>query len=49
AWVFNSLHTGGAQFVFGDGSVHFLTESLDYTTFCRLAYIHDGQSVSNFE
>ncbi|MGN6545359.1 MAG: DUF1559 family PulG-like putative transporter, partial [Aureliella sp.] len=42
AWVFNSLHTGGAQFVFGDGSVHFLTESLDYTTFCRLAYIHDG-------
>jgi prepilin-type N-terminal cleavage/methylation domain-containing protein/prepilin-type processing-associated H-X9-DG protein len=26
-----SFHTGGAQFVFGDGSVHFLSENIDHT------------------
>jgi prepilin-type processing-associated H-X9-DG protein len=49
AWVFNSLHTGGAQFTFGDGSVHFLSEALDYPTLVKLAYIHDRNPVSNFE
>ena len=45
AWSFNSLHPGGAMFAFGDGTTHFLSETLDYTTFCQLAYIHDGESV----
>ncbi|MCA9190445.1 MAG: DUF1559 domain-containing protein [Planctomycetales bacterium] len=27
-----SFHTGGAQFVFGDGSVHFLSENIDHTS-----------------
>ncbi len=27
---FSSLHTGGAQFVFGDGSVHFISENIDW-------------------
>ena len=49
AWGFNSLHTGGAQFVFGDGSVHFLSETLDYPTLCYLAFIHDANSVSGYE
>jgi prepilin-type N-terminal cleavage/methylation domain-containing protein len=49
AWGFNSLHTGGGQFVFGDGSVHFLSSTMDYATLCKLAYIHDGQPVSDFE
>jgi prepilin-type N-terminal cleavage/methylation domain-containing protein len=49
AWNFNSLHTGGAQFAFGDGSIHFLSQSMDYLTFCKLAYIHDGQPVGEYE
>ena len=43
AWVFNSDHPGGANFVMGDSSVKFLSETLDYVTLCRLAYIHDHE------
>jgi prepilin-type N-terminal cleavage/methylation domain-containing protein len=49
AWTFNSLHAGGAQFAFSDGSVHFLSETLDYPTFVKLAYIHDGSPTGDFE
>jgi len=49
AWVFNSLHRGGAHFTLGDGSVRFLTESIDYLLFCRLAYIADGEVINDFE
>ena len=45
AWVFNSHHPGGAQFVNCDGSVKVLPETMDYLTFCRLNYIQDGDSV----
>ncbi len=48
AWIFNSLHPGGAQFVFADGSTHFLSETMDYLTLCRLAYIGDGEPVGQF-
>jgi prepilin-type N-terminal cleavage/methylation domain-containing protein/prepilin-type processing-associated H-X9-DG protein len=44
-WNFNSAHSGGANFVFGDGSVHFLARTIDYLTLCRLAYIHDGDPI----
>ncbi|WP_197169410.1 DUF1559 domain-containing protein [Novipirellula galeiformis] len=43
-----SLHTGGAQFTFGDGSVHFLTDSIDLTTLQRLTYISDGQVIPEY-
>jgi len=43
---FKSRHSGGANFVFCDGSVHFLNESIDYTNYQRLGARSDGESVS---
>lgn len=43
-----STHPGGAQFTFGDGSVHFLSDSVDLLTLQRLAYVSDGQTVGEF-
>ena len=45
AWVFSSYHPGGAQFVFGDGSVKFLSEHMSKRTFRLMNYIHDGNPV----
>lgn len=39
---FKSQHLGGCQFVFGDGSVHFITESIDRLTYARLGDKSDG-------
>jgi prepilin-type N-terminal cleavage/methylation domain-containing protein len=39
-----SFHSLGANFVFGDGAVHFLTESLDIMTFARFVARADGLS-----
>lgn len=43
---FYSHHPGGAMFVFVDGSVQFLSETLDLTTFRRLADRQDGNPVT---
>jgi prepilin-type N-terminal cleavage/methylation domain-containing protein/prepilin-type processing-associated H-X9-DG protein len=43
---FKSLHPGGANFVFCDGSVHFLNESIDYTNYQRLGARSDGESIT---
>jgi prepilin-type processing-associated H-X9-DG protein len=40
---FKSRHKGGAQFVFCDGSVQFLSENIDYITYQRLGDRRDGQ------
>ncbi len=45
AWVFSSLHPGGAQFVMGDGKVKFLSENMDYAVYAYMHYIHDGNAV----
>jgi prepilin-type processing-associated H-X9-DG protein len=47
AWQFGSYHAGGANFVFCDGSVHFLTDEIDYPTFAALATPQGGEVVSN--
>ncbi len=45
-YSFFSLHEGGCQFVLADGSVVFLTESIDYTLYRRLGCINDKETVS---
>ena len=42
---FKSDHATGAQFVFCDGSVHFIPEAIDYLTYQRLGCRRDGQNV----
>ncbi|QDT54749.1 Type II secretion system protein G precursor [Caulifigura coniformis] len=41
-----SYHTGGAHFVMADGSVQFISENIDYVTYCNLGDRTDGQAVS---
>jgi prepilin-type N-terminal cleavage/methylation domain-containing protein/prepilin-type processing-associated H-X9-DG protein len=41
-----SLHTGGANFCFGDGSVRFIRESISVTTLTYLGYVADGNVVT---
>jgi len=41
-----SYHTGGAHFVMADGSVQFVSENIDYVTYCNLGDRSDGQTVS---
>jgi len=43
---FKSAHPGGAHFLFGDGSVHFVPETIDYLTYQYLGAIDDGQTVT---
>jgi len=45
--TFRSKHTGGANFVLGDGSVRFLTDSMDYTTYRAMASRNGGEVFSN--
>ena len=41
---FKSAHPGGAQFLFGDGSVRFLQETIDHQLYQYLGAKADGQS-----
>lgn len=42
---FRSAHPGGALFVFGDGSVHFLSESIDHQLYQDLGDRADGNAI----
>jgi prepilin-type N-terminal cleavage/methylation domain-containing protein/prepilin-type processing-associated H-X9-DG protein len=48
SWGFRSLHTGGAHFLFVDGSVHFLSDSINYLTYQKLGGRADGQVVGDY-
>jgi prepilin-type N-terminal cleavage/methylation domain-containing protein/prepilin-type processing-associated H-X9-DG protein len=43
---FKSLHPGGVNFVYCDGSVHYLDEQMDYTAYQRLGARGDGEGGS---
>jgi prepilin-type N-terminal cleavage/methylation domain-containing protein len=43
---FKSLHPGGAQFVMGDGSVHFVNESIDHDIYRGLSTRDGGETVT---
>jgi prepilin-type N-terminal cleavage/methylation domain-containing protein/prepilin-type processing-associated H-X9-DG protein len=45
-WGFRSRHPGGVNFVFADGSVHFISEGIDHQTYQYLGCRHDGQTVT---
>jgi prepilin-type N-terminal cleavage/methylation domain-containing protein len=43
---FKSRHVGGAHFLMGDGSVHFLSENINYTTYQALGDRRDGTPIT---
>ncbi len=45
---FRSYHLGGAQFVFVDGSVHFISQAVNLRTFAYLGARNDGQPVGEY-
>jgi prepilin-type processing-associated H-X9-DG protein len=45
AWQFASKHTGGANFVFCDGSVRFLSQTIDYVTVFQCLATPEGGEV----
>ena len=45
---FKSYHSGGANFLFGDGSVHFLKESIDMKLYQLLGCRNDGQPIGDY-
>jgi prepilin-type N-terminal cleavage/methylation domain-containing protein/prepilin-type processing-associated H-X9-DG protein len=42
-WGFGSWHTGGANFLYCDGSVHFLVDSMSFATFQAMNTINGGE------
>jgi len=48
AWGFKSKHSGGANFVFVDGSVHFLPQSIEHWTYQLLGCRNDNQTPGSY-
>jgi prepilin-type N-terminal cleavage/methylation domain-containing protein/prepilin-type processing-associated H-X9-DG protein len=48
SYGFKSNHSGGANFVFADGSVHFINQSINHQTYQYLGCRNDGQSLGDY-
>ena len=46
-WGYRSQHPGGANFLFGDGSVHFLKDSIDLATYRALGTRNGREVISS--
>lgn len=46
--IIRSSHPGGAQMVLNDGSVRFVTETIEFATFIRLCDRADGQPIGEY-
>jgi prepilin-type processing-associated H-X9-DG protein len=46
--IFGSSHTGGCHFGLADGSVQFISESIDVDTYRNLSNRSDGQVLGTF-
>jgi prepilin-type processing-associated H-X9-DG protein len=46
SWGFKSRHSGGANFLMGDGSVKFLAQTIDHRTYQLLGCRNDNQAVT---
>jgi prepilin-type N-terminal cleavage/methylation domain-containing protein/prepilin-type processing-associated H-X9-DG protein len=42
SWGFKSQHAGGCNFLFVDGSVHFISQTIDMRSYCLLGCRNDG-------
>ena len=47
SWGFRSNHSGGANFLMGDGSVRFIRQSINHQTYQYLGTRNDGQAITN--
>lgn len=45
---FKSRHPGGVQFVYGDGSVHFLRNNMSHTTYQMLGDRRDANTIADY-
>jgi len=46
SWGFKSRHTGGANFLMGDGSIQFLRDSIDYNVYQAIGGRNEGNPAS---
>jgi prepilin-type N-terminal cleavage/methylation domain-containing protein/prepilin-type processing-associated H-X9-DG protein len=45
-WSFRSRHPGGLNFAYADGSVHFITNSIDLSVYRAMATISGGEAIT---